>query len=310
MKMYKVPILFIVFKRKDVALETLKGIRKVRPAKLYIAGDGARPNVEGEAEKVAETRKAIIDAIDWPCDVKTLYHTENKGCCHAVYEAICWLFDNEEEGIIIEDDCVMRDSFFPFVEEMLERYRHDTRIGMIDAANYLPQVQIPDSYGFSRYKSTNGWATWRRAWRLMDLDMTWRGTPYEESILANVGFRSKDVNYWKYRIKAVDVKDVSAWDWQWYFTLAAHNMLGIYPRVSLTTNIGFGADATHTSEGKTPEHYISKSELEFPLRHPKYVVPYVPFENAFYSWNNSLFDRVKRLFPFGFKRFVKRIVRR
>ncbi len=307
--MYDIPVLFIIFKRKDVALQSFAQIKKVKPRKLYIAGDGARTNVTGEAEAVEATRRALIDAIDWDCDVKTLFQKDNLGCCMGVYTAINWLFENEEQGIIIEDDCVMRDSFFPFVEEMLTMYADDKRIGMIDGANYITDIEIPDSYGFSRYKSTNGWATWRRAWKLMDLGMSWRNTVFADSVIKNMGYKSKDMRYWKYRIKAVDLNDVSAWDWQWYFTLAAHNMLGIYPKCSLTTNIGFGEGATHTSEKSMPSYYVSHKELEFPLKHPKYVVPYQPFECAFYHNNNTLFNRIKQYFPFGFKNFIKRMVR-
>lgn len=305
--MYKVPILLIIFKRKDVALKTLESIKSVKPAKLYIAGDGPRATVNGEKEKVEATRQAILDAIDWECDVKTRFPKENQGCCNGVFTAINWLFENEEQGIIVEDDCMLKASFFRFAEEMLTIYQDDQRIGMIDAANYLPQINIPDSYGFSRYKSTNGWATWRRAWKLMDLNMKWRGDIYEDSIIANMSYKSKEQNYWKYRLKAIDRKDVSAWDWQWYFTLAANNMLGIYPKYSLTTNIGFGEDATHTSHGNMPSYYVSQNDLEFPLKHPKYIVPYLPFEKGFNeNLNDTLYEKLKRLLPFAIKTKLKR----
>lgn len=306
---YKIPVLFVIFKRKDTSLKSFEQIKKVRPEHLYIACDGPRPHVEGEADMVEATRKAVLDAIDWECEVHTNFQKANLGCGMGVYTAINWLFENEERGIIIEDDCVMRDSFFPFVEEMLERYADDTRIGLVDGANYLEHIDIPDSYVFSRYKSTNGWASWRRAWRLMDMDMSWRGTKYELSVIKNMGYKSKDVRYWKYRLKAVDLNDVSAWDWQWYFTLAANNMLGITPKYNLTTNIGFGEGATHTTEGSTPSLYISTRDLTFPLQHPKFVVPYQPFEQAFYHSNNTLFNRIKQLFPFWFKNVIKRMVR-
>ena len=306
---YNVPVLFIIFKRKETALKSFEKIREVKPSKLYIAGDGARPGVSGEAEDVAETRKAVLAAVDWECDVKTRFLDHNMGCCMGVYTAINWLFENEEQGIIIEDDCVLRTCFFRFAEELLERYKDDARIGMIDAANYINKIKIPCSYGFSRFKSTNGWATWRRAWQLMDLDMKWRGGPFEKSIISNMGYRAKDIGYWRYRLKAVDLKDVSAWDWQWYFTLSAHNMLGIYPEYSLITNIGFGDGATHTTARKTPDEYKSNRDITFPLRHPEYVLPYEPFERHFYMSNNTLFDRIKRLFPFWFKNIVKKIVR-
>lgn len=309
--MYQVPILFIIFKRKDVALKTLKAIKAVRPVRIYIAGDGARLNVAGEKKKVEETRNSILKAIDWDCEVKTRFSEQNQGCSNGVYNAINWLFEHEDRGVIVEDDCMLKSSFFPFAEEMLNKYQDDLRIGMIDAANYLPQIEIPDSYGFSRYKSTNGWATWKRAWQLMDLNMKWRGSPYENSIIANMSYKSREYAYWEYRLKAVDMNDVSAWDWQWYFTLAANNMLGIYPKYSLTTNIGFGEDATHTSHGEMPSYYRAQKELEFPLRHPKYVVPYLPFEKAFNEkLNDTTYEKLKRLIPFSLKIKIKKLFKK
>lgn len=307
--MYNIPILFVIFKRKDVSQRAFAQIKKVKPIKLYIACDGPRPNVEGEAEMVEATREAILGAIDWECEVHTNFQKTNLGCGMGVYTAINWLFENEERGIIIEDDCIMRDSFFPFVEEMLERYADDTRIGLVDGANYLEHVDIPDSYVFSQYKSTNGWASWRRAWQLMDLDMSWRGTKYELSVINNMGYKSKDVRYWKHCLKSIDVNDVSAWDWQWYFALAANNMLSITPKYNLTTNIGFGKEATHTTQGSIPSQYISTRDISFPLQHPKFVVPYQPYEQAFCKSYNTLFNRIKWLFPFWFKNMIKHMVR-
>lgn len=308
--MYNIPVLFIIFKRKDVALRTLESIKTAKPSKLYIAGDGARSNVPGEIEKVEATRQAVLAAIDWECEIKTRFSDENQGCSKGVFNAINWLFENEEKGIIIEDDCIMLPSFFLFVEELLEKYKYDNRIGMICGANYAGDINIPDSYVFSRYKSCHGWATWKRAWQLMDLDMKWRDTPYAESVICNMGYKAKDIHYWKYRLKAIDIKDVSAWDWQWYFTLAANNMLGIYPKYSLTTNIGFGEDATHTNHGEMPSYYISQKELEFPLKHPKYMVPYLPFEKEFNKQNDTRYEKIKRLLPFSIKMKIKKLLRK
>ena len=226
-----------------------------------------------------------------------------------VYTAINWLFENEEKGIIIEDDCVLQSSFFPFAEELLIKYENDERIAMIDAANYIKDINIPDSYGFSRFKSTNGWATWKRAWKNMDLNMNWRNTPYFKSIIINNGYNGKDIHYWKYRIKAIEHNYVSAWDWQWYFTMAAYNQLGIYPQISLISNIGFGEGATHTTESTIPERYTTNLEIKFPLRHPKYIVPYEDFEQGFYKNNNTFRNFLIQLIPFSLKAKLKKWLR-
>ena len=308
--MYDVPILFVIFRRKDAALQSFSRIRDARPARLYIAGDGPRPGVDGEAEQVEQTRKAVMDAIDWPCEVKTLFRDCNIGCGQGVYTAINWLFEHEERGIIIEDDCVLQPSFFPFAEELLERYKDDERIGMIDAANYVKGVEIAETYGFSRYMSTNGWATWRRAWKHMDLAMTWRGTPMEQSVIANVGYKGKDMGSWKYRIKAIDHNYVSAWDWQWYFSLAANNQLAIFPKYNLQTNIGFGEGATHTTQRTTPDKYIAHKELSFPLIHPSVFAPNIAFDHRFYKQDNTISNTIKQWIPFGLKNRLKKLLNR
>lgn len=304
--MYNIPILFIIFKRKDIALESFKSIRNIKPAKLYIAGDAARNGVQGEDVAVNETREAILNAIDWDCEVKTLFQKENLGCCMGVYSAINWLFESEEHGIILEDDCIAKPSFFPFVEELLNRYSNDDRIGMIAGTNLISdKVSIPDSYCFSRYDACWGWATWKRAWKNMDLDMSWRQNCYKESVVANNGYRSKDIKYWNYRIRLIDTNYVSAWDWQWYFTLAAQNQLCVFPSECLISNIGFGEGATHTSQLNVPKFPRGQHKMNFPLQHPKMVLPYEPFEKAFYKNNNTFYMNVIKYIPTSIKRIIK-----
>lgn len=124
----------------------------------------------------------------------------------------------------------------------------------------------------------------------------------------NMGYKSKDLKYWKYRLKVIDNDEVSAWDWQWYFTLSAANQLSIYPKSSLISNIGFGEGATHTNN-KSRDCYMANKELDFPLRHPKYVVPNYEFDDAFYRSSNTLFYILMRYVPFSMKKIIKKIVR-
>ena len=199
--MLQTPILFIIFNRKEVALTALAAIKKSRPKRLYISGDGARAHIPEETLKVAHTRKAILEAIDWDCEVMTLFQEKNLGCGPGVYTAINWFFEHEEQGIILEDDCVASDSFFPFCETLLEKFKWDERIGLISGFNQVGSIPVADSYCFSKYAVCWGWATWRRAWKNMDYEMQWRGGAFEESILHNCGYLGKDYVYWKRRLK-------------------------------------------------------------------------------------------------------------
>lgn len=306
---YDIPILFVIFRRKDVTMRTFAAIKAAQPAKLYIACDGARETVNGEQELVEATRQAVEQAIDWPCEIHRRYQDHNQGCAKAVSSAISWMFETEEMGIILEDDCVAKASFFKFVREMLHRYKDDQRIGMVAGTNLVSsKVTMPDSYCFSKYKACWGWATWKRVWSNFQLDMPWRDSDYYQSVIANNGFRAKDKNYWKYRLNLIDANYVSSWDWPWYFCLAAQNQLCIFPSKDLIVNIGFDAEATHTSFFNLPK-YKDEGELSFPLRHPQYIVPYEPFDKAFYKANNNLYMRLSSCIPLWLKKKLKKMLK-
>ncbi|MCU0355758.1 MAG: nucleotide-diphospho-sugar transferase, partial [Cytophagales bacterium] len=159
----------IVFNRPQTTERVFSAIRKVRPQKLYVAADGPRADKADEAEKTRLTRE-IATRVDWDCEVKTLFRDENVGCGLGPATAISWLFEQEERGIILEDDCQPSESFFLFCEEVLKRYESDNRVMQVSGMNPLGDwCHDPDyDYYFSEAGITWGWATWRRAWRSYD----------------------------------------------------------------------------------------------------------------------------------------------
>lgn len=304
--MYDIPILFIIFNREEIASKAFLQIKKVKPKTLYIAGDGARAFVDGEKERVQNTRIAILTQIDWECNVKTLFQDENLGCGKGVYTAINWFFEHEEEGIILEDDCIVSPSFFPYVKEMLNKYYDDLRIGMIAGHNAFSIKNYPYSIIFSKFKACWGWATWRRAWENMDMNLKWRKSIFNNSIINNSGYQAKDRYKWKFELKCIDMNYVSAWDWQWYFSLSAQNQMCIFPKVNLVSNIGNDTQATHTSFSNVTIPY---SELQFPLVIPPYICPYETFEERFYKSDHSLKSFLIRTIPPSIKNKIKKILK-
>jgi hypothetical protein len=275
----KTAVLFIVFNRLETAKLVFEQIRQARPPRLYIASDGPRSTHPEEQKWVEEVRK-IAGFVDWPCDVQVLFHTNNLGCGPAVITAVDWFFQTEQEGIILEDDTVPVQSFFWFCEQLLEKYQDDERIGMIAGSNHLSYSNDHSSYYFSKNKACWGWATWRRSWKSMDFAMGWRSGPQSESVMKNMGVTKHHANHWNNAIQAIDSQTVSAWDWQWYLSLASQNQLTIFPETSLISNIGFGANATHTLGSAKPE-YTATTDIEFPLRAPGLVCPDYQFDKRF-----------------------------
>ena len=243
----KTPVLFLIYKRLDTTKQVFQVIRQAKPPRLYIAADGPRENIEGEAEKVKVVRDYVIKNIDWDCEVKTLFREQNLGCGRAVSEAITWFFEHEEMGIILEDDCLPSLSFFWFCEELLERYKYDMRIGMISGCNFQNGIKRGEAdYYFSIYNHIWGWASWANRWKNYDFSLTTiKDTKFIDDIFAD----KKANKYWKNIFVKMKNHEIGTWDYQWTFTLWSKKQLTIIPNVNLVTNIGFGEDATHTKSG-------------------------------------------------------------
>lgn len=299
------PVLFIIFNRPEIAKKSFEQIKNTRPNRLFIASDGPRKNITGEKALVEDTRKLILDSIDWECEVYTLFRETNLGCGLGVFSAINWFFENVEFGVILEDDCVAQSTFFEYAYQMLIRYRDDDRIGMISGTNPIALKDYPYSIIFSKYKSCWGWGTWRRAWKNMDMEMSWRNKHEFKSIITNCGYKGKDKKIWQYKLRCIDKGVVSAWDWQWYFSLSAQNQLCIYPIFNQISNIGDDAQATHTSFSNIT---IISYFLKFPLVLPEYVCPNMEFDKKFYALSTTLYMRISRWIPHSIKRKLKTVI--
>lgn len=267
------PVLLIGFNRPDFMRAQIEAIRPARPARLYMAVDGPRENRPDEAAKCAAVRDCA-KLVDWPCEVKTLFREKNLGCKLAPAQAIDWFFENEEMGIVMEDDTRPSLGFFRFVTEMLERYRDDERVGMVSGFNFFGwQSDQSRSYHFSRIAMmSGGWATWRRVWRLYDIDMK-PYLPRVDDILATMPMTRYFKRVFKLEVERT-LKGKDAWDYQFTLMMYATGKLGIVPRVQLITNVGVeGAAATHTAGyNYFSDHWQRLGKLEFPLVHPPEVV--------------------------------------
>jgi hypothetical protein len=263
---FNTPILFIIFNRPDTTIQVFNEIRKIKPSKLYVVADGPRANKPSEKEKCEETRK-IIDLVDWECEVHKDFSDINLGCKKRVSSGISWFFDNVEQGIVLEDDCLPDPSFFPFCEEMLNKYKDDERIGMISGDNFqFGKVNNEYSYYFSRYAHIWGWATWRRTWKKYDVSMSSWPENKKNKVLRKIFGNTKDVLYWTSVFDRVYNNKVNTWDYQWTYTNFINNYLSIIPAVNLISNIGFGGPgATHTKRISKFSN-MERHELIFPLK--------------------------------------------
>jgi hypothetical protein len=271
----KTPVAFIIFKRPDNTQKVFEAIRQAKPPKLLVIADGARAERPGEVERCAATR-AIIDRVDWECELLKNYSDTNMGIKQRVTSGLSWVFNTVEEAIILEDDCLPHPTFFRYCEELLEYYRHDTRIMTISGDNTpLGRGRTEDSYYFSNYPRIWGWATWRRAWLHYDIDMKNWPQIRDKNWLKDILQDDQSVKDWKNIFQSTykGHKGFETWDYQWTFANWMQNSLSIIPNVNLITNLGFGADSTNTGDSKNARANVPLQAINFPLKHPFFMIP-------------------------------------
>jgi hypothetical protein len=306
MDSYTIPVavLFLVFNRPDTTAKVFDVIRASRPARLYVASDGPREDRPGEAETVERVR-SLATQVDWPCEVKTLFREKNLGCKVAVSNAISWFFDQEPEGIVLEDDCLPGPDFFQYCVELLELYREDERIGMICGTS-LCDIRSEgicwanEDYMFTRYPSVWGWASWRRVWKNYDVKMdSWFDRQHDVIELIH-NSKLKIINTKIF--DKVSSGGIDTWDYQLSYLLWTTGRMAIAPRLNLIENIGFGIDATHTKNSGliSDMSKINHQRLSFPLVKPELVLPNVKYLKYIENFaTRSLFARViDRIFSY------------
>ncbi|PRY15775.1 hypothetical protein CLV24_102402 [Pontibacter ummariensis] len=265
---FNTPILFLIFNRPETTKIVFDQIRAARPSRLYLAADGPRKEKKGERSICEETRRSVLDNIDWDCEVRTLLRNENLGCGVAPSTAITWFFENEEAGIILEDDCLPSLSFFRFAEYCLQKYWHNPQVMHIGGNNFLDRKWGDSSYFYSAYNHIWGWATWRRAWELYNFNLQSFNNNEVRQALKQYFPRSISRGWYDLYVSLLKNKNIDQeykwdfWDYQWTFCIWMNKGLCIYPNVNLVSNIGFGPSATHTFDVTHKFNNLPHHELE------------------------------------------------
>lgn len=263
------PIVFLIFNRPETTERVFDRIAEARPKKLFVIADG--PRHAEEAEKCARARR-IVERVDWDCEVETRFSETNLGCRKNVGQGLEWAFSQVEEAIILEDDCLPDATFFPFCELMLERYREDERVMLIAGTNPFPELSRNGaSYHFSQYGSIWGWASWRRAWRHFDDQMTTWPEFRDRELMRGVFEDDEERAFWIAAFEKMYSRPVPSWAFQWFFARLSQSGLSVVPNVNLISNIGFGEQATNTKNKNEMSELGLSSIAE--ITHPPFAVP-------------------------------------
>ncbi|MEM6107864.1 methyltransferase type 11 [Mycobacterium sp. 050272] len=269
------PVIFIIFNRTDTTRQVFEVIRAAQPSKLLVIADGPREDVPGEAEKCAAAR-AIVDEVDWECEVYRNFSETNMTIRLRISSGLAWAFDLVDKAVVLEHDCLPSLSFFRYCGELLEHYENDERVMMISGQNHLfGQAETANSYYFSRYAHVMwGWATWRRAWKKYDLNMTRWPDIRDRKLFDQYFNKRRERYYWESIFEMMyEGGRIDTWDYQWFYSMWENSGLCVTPVRNLVLNIGIDAEATHTNT-KYDRIYstLEAGEIDTPLAHPANVL--------------------------------------
>jgi len=305
------PILLLIFNRLETTKQVMQALRQVKPGRLYIAADGPRPSKEGEFELCESTRNYVVNAIDWDCNVITNFQESNLGCGKHVSGAITWFFSQEEQGIILEDDCIPHIDFFSYCDELLEKYKHNTSIFTIGGNNFQNKPVGNASYYFSAFGHIWGWATWRRSWEKYQFNSNEYDAVRMRERMKHYFRHPQAFDFWWRVYEQMCTDPVDTWDFQWSFCQWYNNGINIIPNVNLVKNIGYGEDATHTKE--FVEGILDRSAEALPkIIHPsKVAMQRAADMQSFYTnfekkKKGYLLRKIKEKVRFELKKRIKR----
>lgn len=290
------PVLLIAFNRPDTTKVVFDSISKVKPKKLFVAVDGPRNHKQGEAELCKQVIE-ITKNVDWECETKYLIREKNLGCKLGVTGAISWALETEDRVIIIEDDIVLKHSFFKFADDLLEKYQFHEEVAMISASNFTP-FKCDYDYFFSLHGHIGGgWATWKRVWDKFNVEIP----ELEEAInfgLRKIKFSSEKekifyIKYFENILTNIKRKTENAWGPQFLFFRFQNNLLSIVPRVNMSTNIGFYSARSDEKASKSKEAFwYPDFNLEILIR-PNEIVRNIEYDK--YHFKNLIILKIPLL---------------
>lgn len=295
---HDVSVLMLFFNRPEHFREVFEEVKKARPARLFLYQDG--PRGERDMPGIEACRQIADDEnIDWECEVHRMYQEKNFGCDPSEYLSQKWAFSMTDKCIVLEDDDVPSQAFFPFCKELLDKYENDERVWMIAGFNAEETASLPHdegsdvpSYFFTSVFSIWGWASWRRVIDTWDEHYTWLDDEAKrrkmESVIMRKRLRS-DIMSMCYDHKA---SGIAFYETIFWASMLMNDGLAIMPTYNLINNKGVTDNSTHFQGSlKTMPRRMRRQftmrryEIDFPLVHPQQVVEYKPFKDAVYRRN-------------------------
>lgn len=253
------PVALFVYNRPHHALRALASLQanpEAPESDLYVFSDGPR----NAAEAVIKTRDAVRGFQGFK-SVTVIERPTNLGLARSIITGVETLLRDHGRVIVVEDDLILSRDFLSYMNVALDKYADDANVYQI--SGYMFDVDLPVLAGdafFLPLTTSWGWATWDRAWRAFDPDMTGLST-----LEADVALRRRfdlDARYPYYdMLLRQRGGQVDSWAIRWYLSVFLRKGLVLYPRTSLVANGGMDGSGTHRGAGGDPQRTLMRHTI-------------------------------------------------
>lgn len=298
------PLLIIAFNRPGELKKMIDALSVHSFRKIYAFVDGPREGIQADHPKVDKCRK-MLSEIGFANEIITNFRDANLGCGKGVFSAITEVFENENELIIVEDDCITSKGFFPYCDLLLNHYRHEERVWMISGVNYSSEYRgiNSDSYLFSEYGHIGAWATWKRSWDKVIFDPKSNLENLDKFVNSEFRTEKERLYFTKIFRDNFENPNYDAWGFQAFFAMAVSSGLSVVPRENLITNIGISG--THQSK-KDHYNFLDRNEEYVIDTHPREITPNRAYD--IYHFNTHWVKMSKRSLLMKIRNRIRRLI--
>ncbi len=297
------PIALFTYNRADHTQRAVESLLKNAEAKfsdLFIFSDG--PKTPEKKAGVEENRK-YIHTISGFKSISIIEREKNWGLANSLIAGITEVINKYGKVIVVEDDLILSPYFLQFMNEGLEKYKDDDRVGTI--TGFVPPIKdkLPETF-FLKYFQCWGWATWKRAWDLLETDARplLKGLRFKKTKFDVGGGVGNYGNLYCQKVGLVD-----SWYLRYYASLFLKDKLSLYPGRSMVTNDGLDGTGTHCGVDLVKAFLSDNSHAPIILRNidvKEDVQSYKVFKSYFLSQlpSKSFKSEFSR-----FKSFIRRL---
>jgi hypothetical protein len=256
------PIILFTYNRPEHTRKTLLSLKQNHLADqstLLIYVDGPKAGATEEQKRQVELVKQVIKEDTWCKEVIITESVENKGLALSVTTGVTDVLSKYGKAIVLEDDLVSDKWFLKYMNDSLTMYETHTDVACISGYIYPVKDALPETF-FLKGADCWGWATWKRAWDILETDGVKLLKELNERNLTH-DFDFNDTYPYVNMLKDQIDKKNNSWAILWYTSAYLKNKYTLYPGKSLIHNIGIDGSGTHSSTSDNFDVQIVHQEI-------------------------------------------------